>query len=288
MPSILRNIWAVSHRGRWGVVITGLLLAAALLGPLLTLHDPNAIDTAAAFEPASAAHPLGTDSLGRDVLARLLYGSRLSLSIAAGAVMVAALIGHVFGMAAGYLGGATDVAVGRVTDMFFAIPDLIIAIGIIAILGPSPLNTALAVGLAFAPLYVRIVRSAVIQAKAQDFVTHARALGIPWWRILPKEIWPVALPTLLVQSTMMLGFAILNEAGLGFIGLGVQPPTASWGAMLTDGRRFILSEPLLVLSVGTALAIAVFGLNLLSDGLKDALDPRVAPVRRRAWRREQR
>lgn len=282
MVGVVRRIWSMSWRGRIGLILTGVLLFAAFIGPLLPVQNPNLIDTTATFLGPSWEHLLGTDDLGRDLLARLLYGSRTSLGIAAGAVGIALLVGHVMGMAAGFMGGAVDLVIGRVTDMFFAIPSLLIAIGIIAILGSSPVNTALAIGVGMAPLFVRIVRSAVVQAKAQDFVAHAKALGLPWWRILLKEIWPTIMPTVIVQATVALGFAILDEAGLGFLGLGVQPPDASWGAMFTLGRRFMLTEPSLVLTVGAALAIAVFGLNMLSDGLQDALDPRAAADKRRS------
>jgi peptide/nickel transport system permease protein len=280
MLSVVRGIWSMSWRGRIGLLLTGILLFAALIGPLLPVPNPNLIDTSATFLGPSWKHPLGTDDLGRDLLSRLLYGSRTSLGIAAGAVALAVLIGHVMGMAAGFVGGGVDLVIGRITDMFFAIPALLIAIGIIAILGSSRVNTALAIGIGMAPLFVRIVRSAVVQAKAQDFVAHAKALGLPWWRILTKEIWPTIMPTVIVQATVALGFAILDEAGLGFLGLGVQPPDASWGAMFTLGRRFMLTEPGLVLTVGAALAIAVFGLNLLSDGLQEALDPRAGAKKR--------
>lgn len=281
MVSVVRRIWSMSWRGRIGLILTGVLLFAALIGPLLPVPNPNLIDTSATFLGPSLQHPLGTDDLGRDLLSRLLFGSRTSLGIAAGAVGLAVLIGHIMGMAAGFVGGGVDLVIGRVTDMFFAIPALLIAIGIIAILGSSRVNTALAIGIGMSPLFVRIVRSAVVQAKAQDFVAHAKALGLPWWRILLKEIWPTIMPTVIVQATVALGFAILDEAGLGFLGLGVQPPDASWGAMFTLGRRFMLTEPSLVLTVGAALAIAVFGLNLLSDGLQEALDPRAAATKRR-------
>lgn len=284
MRGVLARVWATSLRGRVGLVLTAVLFAAAIVGPFVMPTDPNAIDTVNTFAGPSLAHPLGTDDLGRDIMARLLYGSRTSLGIAAVAVLFAAAVGHVLGTAAGFVGGAVDLVIGRVVDMFFAIPSLLLAIGIIAVLGSSPVNTALAIGVGMTPLYVRIVRSAVVQAKAQDFVTHARALGVPWWRILPRDVWPTILPTVIVQSTVLLGFAILDEAGLGFLGLGVQPPDASWGAMFTLGRRFMLTEPSFVLTVGAALAVAVFGLNMLSDGLKDALDPRVQARRKRKER----
>lgn len=274
MRSLIGRIWANSITGRIGLCLTGLLLFAAVLGPLLYPPGPNTLDTGNTFASPSWSHPLGTDDLGRDILARLLHGSRKSLGIALGAVAFAATLGHILGMAAGYVGGVLDLVIGRFTDMFFAIPSLLVAIGIIAILGPNAVNTALAIGIGMSPLFIRIVRSAVVQAKAQEFVTHAGALGVPWWRTLVHDIWPTILPTVLVQATVLLGYAILDEAGLGFLGLGVQPPDASWGAMLTVGRRFMLNQPSLVLIVGAALAIAVFGLNLLSDGLKDAMDPR--------------
>lgn len=286
MIDLVARIWRTSLSGKIGLVLTTLLLLAAIFGPVVNPVDPNAIDTTNTFAGPSLLHPLGTDDLGRDLLARLLHGSRTSLGIAGAAVAFAGLIGHVLGMAAGFFGGLADLVIGRVTDMLFAIPSLLIAIGMIAILGPSPVNTALAIGIGMAPLYIRIVRSAVISAMAQEFVVHGQALGIPWWRILRNDVWPTILPTVLVQSTVLLGYAILDEAGLGFLGLGVQPPDASWGAMFTLGRRFMLNEPSFLLTVGGALAIAVFGLNLLSDGLKAALDPRaVAKAESKTTRR---
>lgn len=275
MRALIGRIWTGSATGKIGICLTAFLILAAVLGPLLYPVDPNLIDTNDPFAGPSWPHPLGTDDLGRDVFARLLAGSRRSLGIAVGAVAFAATVGHVFGMTAGFLGGVPDLVIGRVTDIFFAIPSLLVAIGIIAVLGPSAVTTAIAIGIGMSPLFIRVVRSAVVQAKAQEFVTHDRALGVSWWRTIAHDVWPTILPSVLVQGTVMLGYAILDEAGLGFLGLGVQPPDASWGAMLTTGRRFMLHQPSLVLTVGATVAIAVFGLNLLSDALKDALDPRV-------------
>lgn len=278
---LIARVFHSSTRGKLGLVIVAALAFAAVLGPVMVGADPNAVDVRNRFLPPSGAHPLGTDDLGRDVLARILYGSRVSLMIGIGSVVVSAVIGHALGMAAGMLGGIVDIIIGRVTDVFFAIPSLLTAIGLIAILGPSARNSAIAIGLGAAPLYVRIVRSAVVQARTEEFVTQARVLGVSSWRILGKDVWLVIMPTVVVQSTMLIGFAILNEAGLGFLGLGVQPPEASWGSMLTTGRRFFLGEPTFLFVVAAVLAIAVFGLNLLADGLSDALDPRTRRTERR-------
>jgi ABC-type dipeptide/oligopeptide/nickel transport system permease subunit len=254
----------------------GLLLVLALyviLGPIISGIDPNAVDTNAAFSTPSAKHWLGTDDLGRDLFTRMAVGGRLTCLIAIGTVVIASAIAVPLGILTGFLGGWVDLAVTRVVDLFFAIPTLLVAIGVVGVFGPSFSTTILALGLAFWPFYTRLVRSFVVGVRELAFVDAARVIGAGPWRIVRKEIVPAMLPLFLVQTTVLLGFAILDEAGLGFLGLGVQPPTSSWGSLLAQSREFILSTPWLGVVAGVPILLIVLGINLVADVLRDRLDP---------------
>ena len=245
-----------------------------ILGPLVIATDPNAIDVAHRFAAPSATHLLGTDDLGRDMLTRIVHGSRTSLLISFAAVTMGTILGHVIGLVSGYAGGRVDLIVMRIVDLFFAIPTLLVAIGIVALFGASVTTTILALGIAYTPLYARIVRAAVVNVRSRTYVEAARVLGARGARILWTDILPGVLPVALVQSTALLGYALVDEASLGFLGLGVQPPEASWGAMINSGRQFIYQAPWLALLPGAAVIIAVFAINLIGDGFRDAADPR--------------
>jgi len=267
-------------RPTWRVVIGGgllvLLAAYVLLAPLISGQDPNATDLTQRFAGPSAQHWLGTDDLGRDMFTRLAIGGRLTSLIAVGAVAIASIIAVPLGVVTGYLGGWVDLALMRVTDLFFAIPTLLIAIGVVGVLGPSVPTTMLALGLAFWPFYTRLIRSGVVGLRSRGYVDAARVIGASRWRIIRKDIVPGLVPLLIVQTTVLVGFAILDEAGLGFLGLGVQPPTSSWGALLAQSRGFILSDPWLGLLAGIPILLVVLGLNIMADVLRDRLDPQGA------------
>ena len=269
-PDFLHTNRAVT----FGLVLGAVLLVIALLGPLVVSVDPNVIDVATRFAGPSAAHPLGTDDLGRDTLARLIHGAQMSLFIAVVSATLGTILGASIGLVSGFLGGWVDVFAMRVVDLFFAIPTLLVAIGIVALFGASATTTILALGIAYAPFYARLVRGAVVGVRSRTYVDASRVLGSSGFRLLRADILPGVLPIALVQSTALLGYALVDEASLGFLGLGVQPPDASWGAMINSGRQFVFQAPWLTLIPGAAVIIAVFAINLTGDGLRDALDPR--------------
>jgi peptide/nickel transport system permease protein len=253
----------------------GAILLVAIFAPFFAPYDPNEMDTAQRFAPpGSPGHLLGTDEFGRDVLSRLIYGSRVSILVSALAVAIALLIGGVLGMLAGFTGGWFDLAFMRMMDVLFAIPALMVALGVVGLLGPSATSVIVALGVAYLPLFARISRSTVVGVRGQGFVEASRALGAGPTLILGKDILPNTLPILMVQITASLAWGILDEASLGFLGLGVQPPTASWGAMLTTGRQYMYQSPTIPIFAGLAVLIVVFAFNLFGDGLRDLLDPR--------------
>jgi ABC-type dipeptide/oligopeptide/nickel transport system permease subunit len=256
-----------------GAILLGLLATYIVLGPLISGHDPNATDLQQRFATPSRTHWLGTDDLGRDLFTRMAIGGRLTCLIALGAVAIASAIAVPLGLLTGYLGGWTDLALMRVVDLFFAIPTLLVAIGIVGVFGPSFSTTILALGLAFWPFYTRLVRSAVVGVRDLAYVDAARVIGAGRWRIVRKEIVPALLPLFLVQTTVLLGFAVLDEAGLGFLGLGVQPPTSSWGSLLAQSRSFLLSHPWIGIVAGVPILLIVLGINMTADVLRDRLDP---------------
>ena len=258
----------------FGLGLAIVLVVIAVLGPVLITLDPNAIDVPSRFEGPSAKHLLGTDDLGRDTLVRLIHGSRMSLFIAVMSATLGTLLGPIIGLVSGFFGGWVDIIAMRIVDLFFAIPTLLVAIGIVALFGASATTTILALGIAYTPFYARLVRGAVVGVRSRTYVDASRVLGSSGFRLLRADILPGILPLALVQSTALLGYALVDEASLGFLGLGVQPPDASWGAMINAGRQFVFQAPWLTLIPGVAVIIAVFAINLTGDGLRDALDPR--------------
>ncbi len=253
----------------------------AFLSPVLAPYDPEAMDTPHRFAPpGTVGHILGTDEFGRDVLSRIIYGSRVSLLVAVAAVALATAIGGTIGLLSGYVGGGVDTLCMRIVDVLFAIPAMMVALGVVGLLGPSEKSVMIALGVAYAPLFARIIRSAVVGIRSQGFVEAARAMGASEARIVWEDIIPNILPVYMVQMTASLAWGILDEAALGFLGLGVQPPTPSWGAMLTTGRTYFYQEPTLAVFAGLAVLIVVFSFNLFGDGLRDLLDPR-------AWHRSE-
>jgi len=254
-----------------GACVVGLAVLAAMIGPWLVPYDPSAQELALRLEGPSRLHWLGLDELGRDILARVMSGARISLFVGLVVVSVSASIGAAMGALAGYYGGIIDEAISRVIDILLAFPGLLLAIALVAVLGPSLTNVVIALSLIGWVGYARVARAQVLQAREFEYVVAARAIGAATPRILIRHVLPAALPALTVQATLGMGGAILSEAALSFLGLGVQPPTPSWGAMLNYGRVHVLDAPHLTVFPGLAIAIVVLGLNLLGDSLRDRL-----------------
>ncbi len=256
-------------------LLFALLLAVALFGPALAPYDPLQSNAARALQPPSAAHWFGTDNLGRDVFSRVLVAARLDLAIAVAAVALACIVGSALGAAAGYWGGWIDAVTGRLIDTIMAFPLFVLAMGIVAALGNTIENIVYATAVINLPFYARVVRAEVQVRKTQGFAQAARLAGNSHLQVLALHVFPNALPALMVQVSLNMGWAILNAAGLSFIGLGVRPPTPEWGIMVAEGANFIVSgEWWLAIFPGLALMLAVFTFNLLGDGLRDIVDPR--------------
>lgn len=258
---------------RIGGGIVAVTVLAALLGPFLAGGDPAAQQLPLRLEGPSLAHWFGLDELGRDILTRVLYGARISLLVSVVVVSISATAGMLVGSVAGYFGGIVDEAISRVIDILLAFPGLLLAIALVAVLGPSLTNVVLALSLIGWVGYARLVRGQVLRAREFEFVHAARALGASTTRILLRHVIPTAIPAVTVQATLGMGSAILAEAALSFLGLGVQPPTPSWGTMLNGGRIHLLDAPHLTIFPGVAIAVLVMGFNFLGDGLRDAIDP---------------
>ena len=264
------------HRGFLaGVVLVALFGLASLLAPVVGLQDPHGLGTGVTLEAPSAAHPMGTDALGRDLLARVLWGGRVSLAVGVGVEFIVVLIGCVVGLLAGWFGGALDAVLMRVTDVVMAFPSLVLAIGLIAVFERPGLDKVFLVLIALGwTTIARVVRGTVLSLKSREYVQAARALGVGHTAIMVRHLLPNALGPLLVAATLGVGSNMVAEAGLSFLGLGAQSPTLSWGAMLADGQTFLVTAPWVAIFPGLALLLAVLGVNLLGDGLRDLLDPR--------------
>jgi peptide/nickel transport system permease protein len=258
---------------RAGAAIVCVTVLLALIGPAIAGVDPAFQNLPLRLEGPSPAHWFGLDELGRDILARLLAGARISLLVGAVVVGISASLGTLLGSIAGYYGGIVDDVVSRVSDILMAFPGLLLAIAVVAVLGPSLTNVVLALTVIGWVGYARLVRGQVLRVRELEYVQAARALGAAAPRILARHIVPATLPALIVQATLGMGGAILAEASLSFLGLGVQPPTPSWGTMLNYGRSHLLDAPHLTIFPGLAIAVLVLGFNFLGDGLRDALDP---------------
>ncbi len=269
-PPILReplNILAIA-------LIAG-FAACALFAPLLARYDPLAQTLGSGLEPPSAAHWLGTDQLGRDIASRLLYGARISLVVGVVVVALAGMFGTVVGLVAGYTSGLIDEALMRLTEVFLAFPPLILAMAIAGALGPSLTNAIIAIAAVTWAVYARLARGQVLSLRRREYVEAARSIGASPARVLARHLLPNAIAPLLVQASFDMGAAIIAAAGLSFIGFGAQPPTPEWGVMISEGRNFISTQPWLSLFPGLAILFAVGAFNLLGDGLRDVLDPRL-------------
>jgi peptide/nickel transport system permease protein len=269
--------------GKWrnpiGLVGAGIItlnILVALFGPYLWTVDPNEL-VALRFEDPSWAHPMGTDELGRDTLARIIHGARVSLYVGAISVSIAFVGGVVFGMLAGYYKGIVDTVLMRIVDIMFSLPGIVLAIVIAGLLGPNRRNAMIAIGIVILPAFARVVRGAVLEVMGYPYTESARALGASGRRIMARHVIPNIMAPLLVLITVYLSVAILAEAALSFLGLGTQPPEASWGGMLSTARAYIDITPWLSIFPGAAIMIVVLGFNLLGDGLRDILDPRLGP-----------
>ena len=258
---------------RLGAAIVVLTVLAAISGPWLVPFDPASQELALRLAGPTGAHWFGLDELGRDIFSRVLSGARISLMVGIVVVSVSSTIGVILGSIAGYFGGRVDEAISRLIDILLAFPGLLLAIALVAVLGPSLTNVVLALSLIGWVGYARLVRGQVLRAREFEFVQAARALGASTPRILARHVVPTTLPAVTVQATLGMGGAILAEAALSFLGLGVQPPTPSWGTMLSYGRGHLLDAPHLTIFPGIAIAVLVLGFNFLGDGLRDRLDP---------------
>ncbi len=257
-----------------GLVLVAFFALVALFAPLLPIPGPAETDWGAIRQAPSAAHWLGTDELGRDLLSRMVWGARASLLAGVVSVAIAVCVGVPLGLIAGYVGGITDQIIARFVDALLAMPFLILAIALAAFLGPSLTNAMIAIGLSAMPIFVRLTRGQTLAVKTEDYVEGARAIGLGHGRILTRYILPNVFPPVLVQATLTIATAIIAEASLSFLGLGQQPPAPSWGSMLNVAKGFLSQAPWMAVWPGVAIFLVVIGFNLLGDGLRDALDPR--------------
>jgi len=260
-----------------GLVVVVLFTLMAVLTPMLHLYRPEVdSDLLIRLQPPTWEHPFGTDTLGRDILVRVLHGARVSLGLGLGSVAVAAVAGSILGLLAGYAGRWVDLSLMFCMDILLAFPATLLAIAIVAMIGPGLRNSLIAISLVSIPFYARIARGAVLSLKEQEFVVAAEGLGGSHLRVLFRHIFPNTLPPLMVQTTLGIAFAVLEAAALGFLGLGAQPPTPEWGAMLADSYKYFTSGAWWAFFFpGAAIMVSVLGFNLLGDGLRDALDPRL-------------
>ena len=276
--SYLRDVWrSIRHNpiALVGLAIVACFFLVALIAPYVSPHDPLVTDAIRKLGLPSSEHPFGTDQLGRDILSRVLYGARISLWVAFLVPVLAGLLGITVGLCAGYFGGRIDSVLMRVTDMFMAFPQLILAMAISAALGPSLRNAIVAVALTEWTFFARLARSRVIAIREEDYVEAARAMGASHARILFRHILPMSLSPLIIQTTMGMGTSIRTAASLGFLGLGAQPPLPEWGVMITAGRNYLPGQWWVSTFPGIAIFIVILGFNLLGDGIRDAFDPKL-------------
>ncbi len=277
-----RSLWWEANRrlrrnpgALTGLAILLLITLASVLAPLLTGFDPVALSPRERLQPPSPAHPFGTDAFGRDVWTRVLYGGRVSLQVGFIAVGIAAGIGVTLGLVSGYYGGLSDNLVMRLTDVMLAFPGILLALAIVAMLGPNLFNAMIAVGISASPTYARVVRGAVLQTKTLPYVEAVEGSGARNWRVILLHILPNILGAIVVIATLGVANAIIAGAALSFLGLGAKPPTPEWGLMLADGRNYLRHAWWITTFPGLAIMLSVLSINLLGDGLRDALDPRM-------------
>lgn len=257
------------------LVILMIMVLVAVFAPLLAPHDPYQQKLTHSLQQPSSEHPLGTDLLGRDVLSRIIYGTRISLMVGIVVVFIAGAVGMTIGLLSGYFGGVLDALLMRIMDAMIAIPMIVLALAFGALLGGGIVNVIIALGLAIVPAYARLMRGQVLSVKNSDYVMEAMLTGVGNLRNMLVHVLPNCISPLIVLITMNLGLAILAEAGLSFLGLGITPPEASWGSMVNDGYRYLLTNPLLSIAPGVAILVVVLSFNIVGDALRDALDPRL-------------
>ncbi|MCP8615891.1 nickel transporter permease [Salirhabdus salicampi] len=270
MKKIMKNRMAVA-----GGLIIGLFALVAIFAPWIAPYDPTQVDLMKKLQGPSWDHWMGTDDKGRDILSRVIMGSRLSLAVGVISVAIGAIVGIILGLVAGYYGRWLDTAIMRFIDVLLAFPGILLALAIISALGPSLINVMIAIGIFSIPTFARIVRGSTLSEKKMEYVDAIRSLGATDGRIIFVHILPNILSPIIVQGTLRLATAILSAAGLSFLGMGAQPPSPEWGAMLSQGRSFLYSAPHVAAFPGLAIAFVVLGFNLLGDGLRDVLDPRM-------------
>ena len=261
-----------------GSIILLVFILMAVFAPFLAPYDPFYMDTEAILSAPSAPHLLGTDNMGRDILSRIFYGARISLRVSIVSVSIATVAGVILGVAAGYFGRITDGIISRILEIMFAFPEVLLALLIMSILSPSLNNIIIAIGIVYTPIFARITRGAVLSVKDSLYVEAARSIGVRDSTIIIRHILPNILSPILVQITLSLAFAILSEASLSFLGIGVEPDIPSWGIMLNNGRAWIEIAWWVGVFPGIAIALAVLGFNILGDGLRDVLDPRLRNI----------
>jgi dipeptide transport system permease protein len=283
-PGPLRDFWhdfSQNSGAVAGLIIIVAVVILAILAPVVAPHSPILTNSAAFLRPPVWQHggswnyPLGTDAIGRDMLSRLIYGARLSLLIGISVVAISIAVGTVLGLVAGFFRGIVEITIMRIMDIILTLPSLLLAIVIVAILGPGLMNAMLAVAVVVLPHYVRVTRAAVISEVSRDYVTAAKVSGASKLRLMLKEVLPNCMPPLIVQASLGISTAILDAAALGFLGLGAQPPLAEWGTMLADSREFVLRAWWVVTLPGVMILVTVLAFNLVGDGLRDALDPKL-------------
>lgn len=274
MGDLRRRLRGVNKATWVGAAIVSIVLLVAALAPVIAPHDPNATNLRARNSPPSLQHPLGTDALGRDISSRIAYGARVSLRVGLVSVSIGLVFGVLLGLVGGYFGGRVDQVIMAAMDFLLAFPAILLAIAIVAALGPGLTQVMIAVGVALLPNFARVTRSAVLSVRAEEYVVAASALGASHARILAKYVLPNVLTPIVVLATLNAAFAIIMEAGLSFLGIGVQPPDATWGSILSDGRSALVNAPWITMSAGIAISLTVLGLNVLGDGLRDLADPR--------------
>ena len=258
--------------GLWMVVV---FVIVALFAPWIAPYDPIEQNMEKMLEPPSVEHPFGTDEFGRDILSRILYGAQISLMIGIVGVFIAVVLGVTLGTISGYFGGFLDSLIMRIMDIFMAFPSFLLALAIVSVLGPGMTNVMIAIGIFAVPNFARISRSAVIAVKNKEFIEAAEAMGATHLRIIFKHVIPNSIAPIIVLSTMRIATAILTAAGLSFLGMGAQPPTPEWGAMLSTGREYLRASPHVSTIPGLAIMFMVLSFNMLGDGLRDALDPKM-------------
>lgn len=276
-----RSLFARLARNRAaliGMILTAIVIFAAIFADVLAPYDPLAIDIRNRVSPPSAEHWMGTDHLGRDVLSRVIYGARISIQIGVTSILLGSILGLIIGAAAGYLGGRVDSILMAVMDAIYSFPAILLALALVAAFGPGLLTVMTAIAIVRIPIFARTVRSSVLAEREKEYITAARAIGLRHLRILVRHILPNIATPLIVVTTTYFASAIVVEASLSFLGLGVPPPAASWGVMLNDGRKYMEDYPFVVFYPGLAISLAVLGFNLLGDGLRDVLDPRLRGI----------